>query len=288
MLILSRRTSETIRFPQLGISVSIVSVKGNRVQVGIDAPPEIQILRRELECHSDERAGERENTSKTCGTSSASSSSQMVSQKAKHDFVNRLNKATLGLLLAQKQLAAGLMESADKTLANALARLLELETTVTDAPAPKTNRGGLKAFVAASRRSTENENVGLPEENSACIDILLVEDDPNERALLQGLLELEGYRVHTASNGLEAISSLDRIRPKFVLLDMMMPECDGRETFHSIRQMPAFVDLPIFAVSGSSPDSVGLSIGGDGVDQWFPKPLNAQRLVKHMREHLVV
>lgn len=278
MLILSRRASETIRFPQLGISVSIVSVKGNRVQVGIDAPPEIQVLRRELESNSVESPG----------TSSVLSSSQTDSQKAKHDFANRLNKATLGLLLAQKQLAAGQMESADKTLANALARLLELETTVADAPASKPNGGGLKAFVAESRRLTENENVGLRQENSACIDILLVEDDPNERALLQGLLELEGFRVHTASNGREAIACLNGIRPKFVLLDMMMPECDGRETFHRIRRIPAFADLPIFAVSGSSPNSVGLSIGGDGVDNWFPKPLNAPRLVKHMREHMAV
>lgn len=288
MLILSRRASETIRFPQLGISVSIVSVKGNRVQVGIDAPPEIQVLRRELESNSDERPGSRGNTLKTCGTSSVSSSSQMDSKKAQHDFVNRLNKATLGLLLAQKQLAAGQVESADKTLVNALARLLELETTVTDARYSKSNRDGLKAFVAESRRSTENENVVLREDNSGCIDILLVEDDPNERALLQGLLELEGYKVHTASNGREAITCLNRIHPKFVLLDMMMPECDGRETFHRIREIPAFAELPIFAVSGSSPNSVGLSIGGDGVDNWFPKPLNAPRLVQHMREHMAV
>ena len=288
MLILSRRASETIRFPQLGISVSIVSVKGNRVQVGIDAPPEIQVLRRELESDSVESAGYRGNTVNRCGTSSVSSSSQIDSPKAKHDFANRLNKATLGLLLAQKQLAAGQMESADKTLATALASLFELETKAKSVLASQTNRGELKAFVAESRRSIENESVVSREEDSACIDILLVEDDPNEQALLRGLLELEGYRVHTASNGREAIACLNRIRPKFVLLDMMMPECDGRETFHRIRQIPAFADLPIFAVSGSSPDSVGLSIGSDGVDNWFPKPLNAPRLVKHMRDHLAV
>lgn len=49
MLVLSRKSSETIRFPQLGISVEILSVKGSRVQVGIAAPPEIQVLRKELE-----------------------------------------------------------------------------------------------------------------------------------------------------------------------------------------------------------------------------------------------
>jgi carbon storage regulator CsrA len=285
MLILSRRASETIRFPQLGISVSIVSVKGNRVQVGIDAPPEIQIIRRELESSSVEATDHRGSMLKTSGTTQTS---QSDSNKAQHDLRNRLNKATLGLLLAQKQLAAGQIESADKTLVSALARLSELESLATLAPAPKPNQVGLKAFVAERRHSQDDGSVGSWNKSPTCIDVLLVEDDLNEQALLQGLLEMEGYRVHTACNGHEAIDCLSRITPKFVLLDMMMPECDGRETFDRIRELPAFENLPIFAVSGSSPDSVGLSIGGDGVDDWFPKPLNAPRLVQHMRSRVAV
>ena len=105
---------------------------------------------------------------------------------------------------------------------------------------------------------------------------------------MQGLLEMEGYRVHAVSNGHEAMGCLIRVTPKFVLLHMMMPECDGRETLHRIRGIPAFKDLPIFAVSGSSPDSVGLSIGCDGVNDWFPKPLDAPRLIQHMRDKVAV
>jgi CheY-like chemotaxis protein len=115
---------------------------------------------------------------------------------------------------------------------------------------------------------------------------LLVEDDQNEQALLRTLLEMEGYRVHTASNGNEALQCLEQITPQFVLLDMMMPECDGPTTLERMRAIPNFGDLPIFAVSGTSPESVGLSIGTDGVSDWFPKPLNAPRLVRHMRERI--
>ena len=60
MLILSRRPTETIRFPSLGISVSIVSVKGSRVQVGIDAPPAIQVIRSELESDRSPRIDQSE------------------------------------------------------------------------------------------------------------------------------------------------------------------------------------------------------------------------------------
>lgn len=48
MLVLSRRESEKIFFPDLGISLEIVRIKGNIVRVGIDAPPEIRVLRGEL------------------------------------------------------------------------------------------------------------------------------------------------------------------------------------------------------------------------------------------------
>ncbi len=261
MLVLSRRPTESIRFPQLGISVSIVSIKGKRVQVGIEAPPEIHVIRNELEPSANTEANRTQST---------------------HEHRNRLNRAMLGLHLAQKQLAAGQIESADKTLSTALVRLAEPDAaTKTVPPANDQLFDGLEAPVSSSRSSSQHTS-----ETNKCIDILLVEDDPNEQALLCGLLEMEGYRVHTASNGHEAIECLKQVTPKFVLLDMLMPECDGRETMQLIRQNPALKNVPIFAVSGSSPDSVGLSIGSEGVEDWFPKPLDAPRLVKHMRHQI--
>lgn len=274
MLILSRRPSEAVNFPQLGISVSIISVKGSRVQVGIDAPPEIKVLRREL-------------NSIPPGQETAISGNDSLPQsqvspgRAAHEFKNRLNKAMLGLHLAQKQLAAGLVDSADQTLSIALARLAELENAA-EADAPlKATSPDLQSSAAYKRQSKHPEK-----KSGQFMDVLLVEDDQNEQALLRGLLEMEGYKVHTASNGHEALACLKRVTPRFVLLDMLMPECDGRETLQRIRQVPALQHLPVFAVSGSSPDSIGLSIGSDGVDDWFPKPLNAPRLVQCMRDRV--
>jgi carbon storage regulator CsrA len=276
MLILSRRATESIDFPQLGISVSIVSVKGCRVQVGVDAPPEIRIIRRELATSSPEAAvaavaGDRRNVTDT--------------PQATHEFRNQLNKATLGLHLAQKQLAAGFLESANTTLTKALARLTELEQVAT---ADSTHGGNCvkPAQRSADNRKREPAPISSSDEAAEPVDVLLVEDDLNEQALLRGILEMEGYRVQTASNGHEALACLRSSTPRFVLLDMLMPECNGRETLHQIRQVPAWQHLPVFAVSGSSPNSLGLSIGKAGVDDWFPKPLNAPRLVHFMRERV--
>lgn len=187
-----------------------------------------------------------------------------------------MNRATLGLHLAQKQLAAGQSESANQTLSTALARLTELEQSAATRPAR--NHEPVPSRPAAADR--------VPVESTESVDVLLVEDDQNEQALLRDILELEGYRVCTANNGHEALACLQRFTPRFVLLDMMMPECNGRETLERIRQEPAWRDLPVYAVSGSDPDAAGLVLGNAGLADWFPKPLNAPRLIRHMRERM--
>jgi carbon storage regulator CsrA len=297
MLVLSRRTNETIRFPQLGIAVSIVSVRGNRVQVGVDAPPEIHVLRKELESTpaNSPVAALLESSEPSKGTTDIPTV-RTQADKDRHDFRNRLNQATLGLHLAQKQLAAGHTESANKSLANALLKLTELEKasmSENTSPRKPIRLAAYSANVKLQETSNGNRfaktqsNVGQSAEASPePIDVLLVEDDQNEQALMRTLLEMEGYRVHTASNGVEALQCLENVTPQCVLLDMMMPECDGPETLERMRAIPRLGELPVFAVSGTSPQSVGLSVGTDGIDDWFPKPLNASRLVKQMRERI--
>jgi carbon storage regulator CsrA len=285
MLVLSRRATESIRFPQLGISVSIVSVKGCRVQVGIDAPAEIKIIRNELDSSS--QTGPKPNAllAEGCVERHALGG---PSKQQQHEFKNRLNQATLGLHLAQKQLAAGLSDAASKTLATALARLSELESaasvvTAKDAKTPRQSVFATRPEVEPSVSRVTDQVSNQPPEH---IDILLIEDNPNEQALLRTLLEMEGYRVLTANNGLEAMNVMQRITPKYVLLDMMMPQCDGPETLSRMQSLPSAGEYSVFAVSATSPDSLGLTIGVSGFDDWFSKPLDAQKLIGRMRERV--
>jgi len=57
--------------------------------------------------------------------------------------------------------------------------------------------------------------------------ILVVDDEPSMLRYLQTVLELDSYRVSTASNGLEAVDKVERDSPDLVLLDMVMPGADG-------------------------------------------------------------
>ena len=66
--------------------------------------------------------------------------------------------------------------------------------------------------------------------------ILIVDDEPGMRRYLQTVLELDAYKVSTASNGEEAIDKVQRDQPDVVLLDMVMPGPDGLETLKRIRE----------------------------------------------------
>ncbi len=117
---------------------------------------------------------------------------------------------------------------------------------------------------------------------------LIVEDNDNERHLLAGFLNMVGFEVVTAENGVAALEYLtSHERPDVVLLDMLMPECDGPTAVTKIRRKAELEGLRIFAVSGTSPAQLGLETGPKGIDRWFHKPINPEELAREMAKDLV-
>jgi len=106
MLVLSRKQNQKITFPNLGISVEVLRIKGNAVRVGVDAPKHVRVLREEVAA---EEGG--------CDTASES----------RHALRNRLNSATLALHVAQKMLEEEMYDDAERTMSRALNEFSELE-----------------------------------------------------------------------------------------------------------------------------------------------------------------
>ncbi|MGK2934803.1 MAG: hybrid sensor histidine kinase/response regulator [Gemmatimonadaceae bacterium] len=79
--------------------------------------------------------------------------------------------------------------------------------------------------------------------------VLLVEDDPSTRALTRKMLEKEGWKVSEAANGREALESMERERPRLILLDLMMPEMDGFEFAARVRRHPEWRSIPIVVLT---------------------------------------
>ena len=116
--------------------------------------------------------------------------------------------------------------------------------------------------------------------------IVIVDDDRVTREMLTLALELEGYVVEQAANGLRLISSLHVDRPDLILLDVMMSWIDGFELCRSIKKNDEFKDIPVVFVSARKTGEdvqKGLSAGAT---DYFTKPVDIDRLTGRIREIL--
>ena len=112
----------------------------------------------------------------------------------------------------------------------------------------------------------------------SAVRILVVEDDPNVRGLLQTLLEVEGYSVVTASDGLDGLGQAAASSPGLVLLDLVMPDLGGARVLERLRDDPVLSQIPVIVVTGHEdalPD-VRARLGDDNV---FLKPFAVAALL---------
>ena len=261
MLVLSRKQNQNISFPNLGISIEILRVDGKTVRIGIEAPKEVRVLRGELvDADTPTASGDR-------ATSLVSSnSSGDEDRKRVHDLRNQLNSANLALHVIQKQLERGMVIEAEQTLSQAVESLSQLNQLAQE---PVSVRESIQAGAAKGQSDDQ-------------CSALVVEDNPNERELLAGFLELCGYKVDVVEDGAAAMEYLAKTQPDIVLLDMQMPRMDGPSTIAAIRSNPLFENIKLFAVSGSDQESLGVQQGAQGIDRWFSKPIKPGDFAKDL------
>lgn len=248
MLVLSRRVDQQIVFPNLDVKLQVLQIKGKVIKLGIDAPSDVPIVRPEAA-----------NPAQSEGRNSLAAHAGID----RHLLRNRLNAINLGLRLFQKQTDLQLHEDSRQTMQRVIDELQKLDNDV-----------------GTARSQSE------PKPQKQPLNLLVVDDDDNERELLVGLLKLYGFAVASATNGSEAIDYLqNNSLPDYVLLDMKMPETDGAATIEKIRGDARLAGLKVLAVSGSSPDEFGVETGCNG---WFPKPLDPERLIAAMTREQAV
>jgi carbon storage regulator CsrA len=309
MLVLSRRAKERIVFPHLQISVEVLRIAGNAVRLGVEAPDDVTVLRGELEVTPASLEARKPAASKAAAPKTVIAAE--FAQR-EHRIRNRLQTALLRIHLLSRQLAVGAAapEQVGAGLRDALAELEALDAAFGELfaaasgtaqppnapqPAPRAANppankcAPLARRMSAMKQSTASPHGALNGGASPRVHALLVEDNANESSLLASYLEQRGIDVITAADGADALDVLSSRPepPDVVLLDMLMPRCDGPSTVKAIRCNPGFQGVRIYAVSGTSPNSLGVPTGPSGVDAWFQKPLNPERLVQEMVSSLV-
>ena len=111
--------------------------------------------------------------------------------------------------------------------------------------------------------------------------VLVVDDDRAVRESLRRSLEFNGYDVHLAGDGAEALAGIGAIAPDVVVMDVMMPRLDGLETTRALRA--AGNDVPILVLTAR--DAIGERVEGldAGADDYLTKPFALQELLARLR-----
>ncbi|MBX9394264.1 response regulator [Streptomyces sp. TRM72054] len=113
--------------------------------------------------------------------------------------------------------------------------------------------------------------------------MLVVDDNKVIRQLIRVNLELEGFEVVTAADGVECLDVVHQVRPDVVTLDVVMPRLDGLRTAARLRADPRTRQLPLAIVSACTQYEVesGLDVG---VDAFLAKPFEPGELVQLVRQ----
>ena len=113
--------------------------------------------------------------------------------------------------------------------------------------------------------------------------ILVVDDDAKIVRLVRTYLERDGFAVVTAADGPAALAAIEEHRPALVVLDLMLPELDGRAVIRAVRRDEEAGTTPILVLSarGTTLDRIaGLE---DGADDYLPKPFSPAELVVRVK-----
>lgn len=119
--------------------------------------------------------------------------------------------------------------------------------------------------------------------DNSSINILLADDDESILELLEYNLVKEGYVVHTASNGQIALDLAKKVNPDLIILDVMMPEMDGIEACHQLRELPQFKNTLITFLSARTEDYTQISGYEAGSDDYIEKPIRPRLFLSRIK-----
>ncbi len=109
--------------------------------------------------------------------------------------------------------------------------------------------------------------------------LLIVEDDNVYRQFLSLALEMAGYRVQTAANGVQAIEILQHISPDLVLLDLSMPAVSGWDVLHFMRDQAALKPVPVLILTANADEATRRQTSAQRANGLLVKPVSLDEIL---------
>jgi adenylate cyclase len=127
-----------------------------------------------------------------------------------------------------------------------------------------------------------------PETLTASSSILVVDDNPDLRAYVSGILRDHGYQVRTTHNGLEGFRLAKEISPSLIVSDLMMPVVSGLEMIRMIRNEEKLQGTPIILLTAKVDEETRIEGTERGADAYLAKPFNDRELLAEVRNLLAL
>ncbi|HEY8572827.1 response regulator [Phenylobacterium sp.] len=112
--------------------------------------------------------------------------------------------------------------------------------------------------------------------------VLIADDDPLLRAILEHKLSAAGYQVTSVEDGRAALDEVEALRPNLVVLDAMMPVMDGFEALRRLKANPSLNDVAVVMLTALKRDEDILSALKLGAADYLAKPFNPDELVARL------
>lgn len=116
--------------------------------------------------------------------------------------------------------------------------------------------------------------------------ILYIDDDEHYAIMIKTLLEMHGFIVETAYDGLEGLRKARETRPDLILLDMYLPRIDGLEVVEQLQGEAMTGDIPIVIISALPKHSSYRLLDGTGIRDVISKPFRIEELLRVLTKHL--
>lgn len=110
--------------------------------------------------------------------------------------------------------------------------------------------------------------------------ILVIDDNPQMAKLIQEMVQLAGYQTEVAFSGLEGLDKVREGMPDLILVDLMMPDLDGWEVYHQLREFSSIPVIFVTAYDTPKNEAKALEIGAEG---FIGKDLTPMQLVQHIQ-----
>jgi len=125
-----------------------------------------------------------------------------------------------------------------------------------------------------------------PEKDTAQKRILIVDDDPLIVKILKDPLIKEGYKVHVANHGLEALQRVKSQQPDLIILDILMPLLDGFKTARLLKFDKRFRDIPIIVLTSRATEGERRMGEQVGANEYLYKPFRPPQVLSTVKRYL--